>query len=227
MERDCIVSGISELVIVTHLYTRSHLNALSEALPEWIRLLPNAQILVGYYQNRFQASDFRSLINENSQVQLIPVQNSSYGAAYDSLLDQTTGKPILILAPYAIPKEWFVGANGSLFQWFESYAIIGRYRQPRILVADAILMPLIAPVIVELGRLQMDCIAVREDVPRAVGYHEWRFGTVLVRARPGAFLLYNALAAGYPVLMLPRNCNPVRYVKKADEREERRRINKR
>jgi hypothetical protein len=81
------------------------------------------------------------------------------------------------------------------------------------LVSDAILMPLVAPVIVELGRLQMDCIAVREDVPRSVGYHEWWFGSILVRARPGAFLLYNALAAGYPVLTLSRNCNPVRYVK--------------
>jgi hypothetical protein len=146
-------------------------------------------------------------------VEFVPVSNSSYGAAYDTLLERTIGKPILILAPYAVPKEWFIGASGSLLKWFESYAIIGRYKQPRILVSDAILMPLVAPVIVELGRLQMDCIAVREDVPRSVGYHEWWFGSILVRARPGAFLLYNALAAGYPVLTLPRNCNPVRYVK--------------
>jgi len=217
-ERGDVMPNVSDLIIVTHIYSKSHLEALSETLPEWRKLAPSARILVGYYANRFQASEFGTLLAEN--VELVPVHNSSYGAAYDTLLERTIGQPILILAPYAIPKEWFIGAHGSLFSWFESYAIIGRYKQPRILVSDAILMPLVAPVIVELGRLQMDCIAVREDVPRSVGYHEWWFGTILVRARPGAYLLYNALAAGYPVMTLARNCNPVRYVKRADKKAE-------
>ena len=210
---------ISDLAIVTHIYTKPHAEALMETLPEWVKLAPSAQIFVSYYLNRFQPSDFHSLMVYD-RVDFIPVANSSYGAAYDTLLERTVDKPVLILAPYAIPKEWFIGANGSLFKWFESYAVIGRYKQPRILVADAILMPLVAPVIVELGRLQMDCIAIRNDVPRSVGYHEWWFGSILVRARPGAFLLYNALAAGFPVLTLTRNCNPVRYVKKDDGRTE-------
>jgi len=196
------------LTIVTHIYTSQHAEALKETLPEWVRLSPS-QILVGYYQKKFQPSDFQCLETYDG-VELVPVDSSSYGAAYDVLLERVVGKPILILAPYVIPKDWFVG---SVSKWFESYAIIGHYKQPRILVADAILMPLIAPVVVELGRLQMDCIAVREDVPRSVGYHEWWFGSILVRARPGAFLLYNALAAGYPVLTLPYNCKPVRYVR--------------
>jgi hypothetical protein len=212
MERGDAMYDLSNLMIVTHLYTKEHAEALSQTLPAWRKLAPSSQIIVGYYQSRFQPSDFSNLMQDET-VEFVPVSNSSYGAAYDTLLERTIGKPILILAPYAVPKEWFIGANGSLLKWFESYAIIGRYKQPRILVSDAILMPLVAPVIVELGRLQMDCIAVREDVPRSVGYHEWWFGSILVRARPGAFLLYNALAAGYPVLTLSRNCNPVRYVK--------------
>jgi hypothetical protein len=201
----------SQLVIVTHLYTREHVKALSQSLSAWRKLSSSVPIIVGYYQSRFQPSDFSNL--QDDAVEFVSVSHSSYGAAYDALLEETIGKPVLILAPYAIPKEWFIGANGSLFKWFESYAIIGRYKQPRILVSDAILMPLVAPVIVELGRLQMDCIAIREDVPRSLGYHEWVLGSILVRARPGAFLLYNALAAGYPVLTLPHNCNPVKYAK--------------
>ena len=107
MERGDAMSGLSDLMIVTHLYTKEHAEALSQALPEWRKLAPSSQIIVGYYQSRFQPSDFSNLM-QDAAVEFVPVSNSSYGAAYDTLLERTIGKPILILAPYAIPKELFI-----------------------------------------------------------------------------------------------------------------------
>jgi hypothetical protein len=101
---------LSNLMIVTHLYTKEHAEALSLTLPEWRKLAPSSQIIVGYYQSRFQPSDFSNLMHDDA-VEFVPVSNSSYGAAYDTLLERTIGKPILILAPYAVPKEWFIGAK--------------------------------------------------------------------------------------------------------------------
>jgi hypothetical protein len=59
-------------------------------------------IIVGYYQSRFQPSDFSNL--QDDAVEFVSVSHSSYGAAYDALLEETIGKPVLILAPYAIPQ---------------------------------------------------------------------------------------------------------------------------
>jgi hypothetical protein len=47
------------LMIVTHLYTKEHVGALLQTLPEWRKLAPSSQIIVGYYQSRLQPSDFR------------------------------------------------------------------------------------------------------------------------------------------------------------------------
>jgi hypothetical protein len=48
MERGDAMSDLSNLMIVTHLYTKEHAEALSQTLPEWRKLAPSSQIIVGY-----------------------------------------------------------------------------------------------------------------------------------------------------------------------------------
>lgn len=187
--------------------------ALPKVLPSWLQYVQPTDISVGYAQ-RFAGKEFIDYLG-SMQVNQVPLQTKFYGYAYNQLLEgNQEWQNAVILAPYAVPKEWLFG---SVAAWLENFVLVGRFKPPRILDSEKMHAQLIAPVIIELGRLNFDFIALRRECLPFLDlkYRQWRFGSVLVRARPGAQALFNLLSVGdLPILALPHSCKPVKYVLK-------------
>ena len=206
---------LSNLVAITHCFKPLHYQVLEQALPKWIETFPSSRFVVGYLEER-APSGWVDQVGGLNQVTLSPVSAKTYGGAYDELVSgHQPCDAILVFAPYVVPKGWF---HGSLQAWLDQYSLIGKFKPPRVLIAEKIYLPLVSPVIVEIGRLSLDCVVMRSDLLPFITfqYQEWSFGTVLVRARPGATALFKALSVGCSVLTLGHGCNPVRYLIKKE-----------
>ena len=201
--------------VFTFCYQSRHFELLPEALPSWTKQIEPTNIFVGF-PDRIGESDYPEFFAALNQtgVNSCPVPTKFYGYAYNHLLEATEFQHAIILAPYVIPKEWLLG---SVATWLETYYLVGKFKPPRVLETNKLQVKLIAPIIVELGRLNFDFLAVRHEALTFLDlrYRQWRFGSVLIRARPGAYALYNMLAIGdLPVLMLSHSVKPVKYLKR-------------
>ncbi len=197
-----------------------HYDAIQIALPKWRELVPDAQFRIGFYTERAPESflQWKETIDFAS---FVPITERAYGLSYNQLVEGQDYDALIVLAPFVVPYQWLFG---SAREWLSHYSIVGHYKPPRVLVAENIYLPLISPVIVELGRLNLDCLLVRDDVTLDFSYREFLFGSVLVRGRPGAYLLFNALHEGKAVMTLPPYVRMVKYLsrKKQDELNARR-----
>lgn len=204
-----------DMKVVTYCFAPSHFETITKVLPDWCKYFDKSDIFIGYSERQANPEFIREI--KETKVNIVPISARFYGDAYQMLLSEIDWNALLILAPYVIPQGWLVG---SLRWWLESFVLVGKFKPPRVLNSETILLPLIAPVIIELGRLNLDFLALRSDIKYFVnlGYREWTFGSILVRSRPGAQVLFNVLAGGYPVLTLPRSVKPVKYVEKRERR---------
>jgi hypothetical protein len=202
--------------VVTHCFKQVHYEALMSVFPIWMeRLSSDCQFVVGFMSDRAPDAFKNWVESVSGRIENIvfhPFENSlSYGQAYNTLVENRNFDVLLVLAPFVVPKHWLIG---SITEWIKNYSLIGHYKPPRVLIAEQLLLPLVAPVIIELGRMNLDCVVAKPDFLIDFSYTEHLFGTVLVRGRPGANLLFNALIAGRPILTLPYACKPIRYVVK-------------
>jgi hypothetical protein len=201
------------VLVVTHCFKQVHYEALMSAFESWLERLSGCQFVIGFMRDRAPDafnSWAESISGRTADVVFHPFESPlSYGQAYNTLIENRNFDVLLVLAPFAVPKRWLLG---SIFEWTKNYSLIGHYKPPRVLIAEQLLLPLVAPVIVELGRMNLDCVVARPEFSIDFSYTEHLFGTVLVRGRPGANLLFNALISGCPVLALPYSCKPVKYV---------------
>lgn len=182
-----------------------------------MQVFPDREFIVGYF-DRYGRDGFDAQI-EQVGARPLPLDCAYYGVAYETILASEDFDSAIVFAPYTAPREWLVG---SVNAWLKHYALVGKFRPPRILEAERLMLPLIASVIVELGRLNFDFILLRGDVKWSLDpkYYAWQFGSVLVRSRPGAFIFFKVAAAGYPILTLPHTVKPVKcLVKKQELRE--------
>lgn len=200
-----------ENIAVTHCFLDRHFEFALRTIPEWMKAFPDRKFIVGYYKRRCPESFVGSLAELG--VEYHEVTNKFYGKAYEYLLNTCDWNSVLIFAPYSVPQSWLAG---SIQQWLNDYALIGKFRPPRLLNAENLMLPLVAPVVVELGRLNFDFLVIRHDLKFSIDtkYYSWRLGSVMVRARPGAFMIFNALALGCPILTLPHGVKPVRFLGK-------------
>jgi hypothetical protein len=203
------------VLVVTHCFKQVHYEALMSVFESWLERLSGCQFVIGFMSDR-APDGFNSwaeaVSGRTANVVFHPFENPlSYGQAYNTLIENRDFDVLLVLAPFTVPKHWLLG---SILEWTKNYSLIGHYKPPRVLIAEQLLLPLVAPVIIELGRMNLDCVVAKPDFSIDFSYTEHLFGTVLVRGRPGANLLFNALIAGCPVLALPYECKPVRYVVK-------------
>jgi hypothetical protein len=203
------------VLVVTHCFKQVHYEALMSVFESWLERLSGCQFVIGFMSDRApDAFDSwaKSISGRTANVVFHPFENPlSYGQAYNTLIENRNFDVLLVLAPFVVPKHWLLG---SISEWTKSYSLIGHYKPPRVLIAEQLLLPLVAPVIIELGRMNLDCVVAKPDFSIDFSYTEHLFGTVLVRGRPGANLLFNALIAGCSVLALPYACKPVKYVVK-------------
>jgi hypothetical protein len=203
------------VLVVTHCFKQVHYEALMSVFESWLERLSGCQFVIGFMSDRApNAFDSwaKSISGRTANVVFHPFESPlSYGQAYNTLIENRNFDVLLVLAPFVVPKHWLLG---SISEWTKSYSLIGHYKPPRVLIAEQLLLPLVAPVIIELGRMNLDCVVAKPDFSIDFSYTEHLFGTVLVRGRPGANLLFNALIAGCSVLALPYACKPVKYVVK-------------
>ena len=202
-----------DVLVVTHCFKHVHYEALMSVFESWIERLSGCQFVIGFMSDR-EPDEFRNWVEsvdrKNENVVFHPFESPlSYGQAYNTLVENRNFDVLLVLAPFVVPKHWLLG---SISEWTKSYSLIGHYKPPRVLIAEQLLLPLVAPVIIELGRMNLDCVVVKPDFLIDFSYTEHLFGTVLVRGRPGANLLFNALVSGCPILTLPYSCKPIRYI---------------
>jgi hypothetical protein len=203
------------VLVVTHCFKQVHYEALMSVFGSWLESLSGCQFIIGFMSDRAPDafnSWAESVSGRTANVVFHPFESPlSYGQAYNTLIENRNFDVLLVLAPFVVPKHWLLG---SISEWTKSYSLIGHYKPPRVLIAEQLLLPLVAPVIIELGRMNLDCVIAKPDFSIDFSYTEHLFGTVLVRGRPGANLLFNALIAGCSVLALPYTCKPVKYVVK-------------
>jgi hypothetical protein len=203
------------VLVVTHCFKQVHYEALMSVFESWLERLSGCQFVIGFMSDRAPDafnSWAESISGRTANVVFHPFESPlSYGQAYNTLIENRNFDVLLVLAPFVVPKHWLLG---SISEWTKSYSLIGHYKPPRVLIAEQLLLPLVAPVIIELGRMNLDCVVAKPDFSIDFSYTEHLFGTVLVRGRPGANLLFNALIAGCSVLALPYACKPVKYVVK-------------
>jgi len=199
---------------ITYCFKPFHYEAIKLALPKWLERLAGCEFVVGYLNERAD-EDFKIWMEQFNGVEFMPIEERiSYGSVYNMLIsDCERFDFIIVLAPFVVPSKWFLGSS---LEWVKSYSLIGHYKPPRVLVAEQLLLPLVAPVIVEMGRINLDCVVVKPDFMIDFSYFEHCFGSVLVRGRPGSMLLFNALSAGCPILALPYQCRTVRYITEND-----------
>jgi len=203
--------------VVTYCFKAFHYEAIKLALPNWLDRLSGCEFIVGFLMER-ATDEFTNWSSNVSGVQFVPIEERvAYGLVYNRLIEGGNYDALIVLAPFVIPSKWLLGSS---LEWLKFYSLIGHYKQPRVLVAEQLLLPLVAPVIVELGRMNLDCVVIKPDFNIDFSYSEYSFGTVLIRGRPGSNLLFNALMAGCPVLSLPYHCRTVKYITDRDlERE--------
>lgn len=195
---------------VTYCFAQGHYETCLQVLPNWCDVFGSENVIVGFYDKK-ATNEFIDRVTELG-VNAVALQLRFYGEAYQVLLEQVGEcDAVVILAPYVIPSEWLIG---SVVEWMSTFALVGRFKPPRVLNSERLLLPLISPVIVELGRLNLDFLAIRSDVRYLANflYRDWEFGSILVRARPGAQILFNLLSLGYPILTLPNSVKPVKYI---------------
>lgn len=202
-----------DTIVLTYCFRPTHYETIRVAFDKWQQFLPDVHFVVGYYKDR-ATDEFLDWANTvGHQVEFVSVHEKAYGEGYNQLIMDRQFQALLVLAPFAVPSKWLFG---SMQEWLNQYSLVGHYKPPRVLIAENIYLPLVAPVIVELGRMNLDCLIVRNDFAVDFAYREFLFGTVLVRGRPGAYVLFNALQAGRAVLTLPENCRLVKYVTERD-----------
>lgn len=143
-------------------------------------------------------------------------EKNAYGACYSHAISTLTTKGykhFIIAAPYSVPSNWLIG---SLQAWMQDFDIVGIYKPPRILKSPE------GITIFELGRLQMDFLYLSKQAAICADFEfkSFEFGSLLIRARPGGWLLFNALAFGnIRVLTLPQHVKPIIPISKNYRRE--------
>jgi hypothetical protein len=194
-------------LLLTHCSDRSQLELAERVLPAWQDAFPGATCVVG------MPASLHDQATQSSIADYCLPAGKSFGDFYTEQLAEREFDAAILFAPYALPADWLAG---SVAAWLTTFSLIGRYKLPRVLSMEKILgLTLIAPNIVELGRLRMDFVIVRSDLKPFANcrlYEQWIGSEVLVRARPATMLLYSALRAGAAILTLPDSCHPVRFL---------------
>lgn len=200
--------GLNDLGIVTALFERGYGDCIATSIENWLKSFPNAQFFV------LSPKDMFGQIPETA-TPIEAVDPSAYGVCYNYAINFLLSKGIknfLIVAPYSVPSQWLAG---SLANWVESYDLIGIYKPPRFLHAS------FGTTILELGRLNMDFIYFSGELAFCAdfSFKSWNVGTLLIRVRPGGWLIFNALTFGASVLTLPSHCKPISYLSRNLRRE--------
>jgi hypothetical protein len=194
-------------LLLTHCSDRQQFQLAERVLPAWQDAFVGAACVVGV------PASLQDLAAQSSIADCCLPAGKSFGDFYTEQLTERDFDAAILFAPYALPADWLAG---SVVSWLQTFSLIGRYKRPRVLSMEKILgLTLIAPNIVELGRLRMDFVVIRSDLKPFADcrlYEQWIGSEVLVRARPATMLLYSALRIGAAILTLPDNCHPVRFL---------------